>query len=291
MEFRYWRAASFIHSGKEWKANTRSRSEMPVWTVSQKFSHLQWRRLFKELWCRPTTTADFWSSLWQVHHTSNLCLLEDKIQDWGMYLFAISYGSYALNQRSGDGWISGWFKIFIINTRYFNGEFWSTLCEDCFSTEQNHPYSHFKRRTSLEEQKAQKEDRYFSGRQIAYLIYEYFRVTGANDSVENYADLFPIGLRNDDIQEFDSKVGRNFIINDKNSTWWHLGRIVQIKSARVWETQDRIGIVWSGESLEENRTWLSQIEDGGKGDGVPKACSKQAAADSRGSRTCVCANT
>ena len=29
----------------------------------------------------------------------------------------------------------------------------------------------------------------------------------------------------------------------------------------------------------------------GKGDGVPKACRQQAAADSRGSRTCVCANT
>ena len=38
------------------------------------------------------------------------------------------------------------------------------------------------------------------------MIYEYFRVTGANDSVENYyADLFTNGLRNDDIQEFDSK--------------------------------------------------------------------------------------
>ena len=37
------------------------------------------------------------------------------------------------------------------------------------------------------------------------MIYEYFRVTGANDSVENYADLFTIGLRNDDIQEFDSE--------------------------------------------------------------------------------------
>ena len=36
-------------------------------------------------------------------------------------------------------------------------------------------------------------------------IYEYFRVTGANDSVENYADLFIVVLRNDDIQEFDSK--------------------------------------------------------------------------------------
>ena len=37
------------------------RSEMPVWTVSRRFSHLQWRRLFKELWGRPTTTADFGS--------------------------------------------------------------------------------------------------------------------------------------------------------------------------------------------------------------------------------------
>ena len=65
--------------------------------------------------------------------------------------------------------------------------------------------SHFKRSISLEEQKTQKEDRFLRGRQIAYLIYEYFRVTGANDSVENYADLFTIALRNDDIQEFDSK--------------------------------------------------------------------------------------
>ena len=64
--------------------------------------------------------------------------------------------------------------------------------------------------------KAQKEDRFLRGRQIAYLIYEYFRVTGANDSVENYADLFTIVLRNDDIQEFDSKFDGFFIINDEN---------------------------------------------------------------------------
>ena len=63
----------------------------------------------------------------------------------------------------------------------------------------------FKKKVSLEEQRAQKEDRFLRGRQIAYLTYEYFRVTGANDSVENYADLFTVVLRNDDIQEFDSK--------------------------------------------------------------------------------------
>ena len=62
----------------------------------------------------------------------------------------------------------------------------------------------FKRRISLEEQKAQKQDR-FRGRQIAYLISDHFWVTGSHDSVENYTDLFTIVLRNDDIQEFDSK--------------------------------------------------------------------------------------
>ena len=71
--------------------------------------------------------------------------------------------------------------------------------------------SHFKRRTSLEEQKAQKQDRFLRGRQIAYLIYDYFRVTGSHDSVENYADLFTLSLRNDE--------GRKFIINDANPTW------------------------------------------------------------------------
>ena len=65
--------------------------------------------------------------------------------------------------------------------------------------------SQLKRRIILEEQKAQKQDRFLRGRQIAYLIYDYFRVTGSHDSVENYTDLFTIVLRNDDIQEFDSK--------------------------------------------------------------------------------------
>ena len=62
--------------------------------------------------------------------------------------------------------------------------------------------SHFKRRISLEEQKAPKRTVSFA-RQIAYLSTN--RVTGTHDSVENYTDLFTIVLRNDDIQEFDSK--------------------------------------------------------------------------------------
>ena len=65
--------------------------------------------------------------------------------------------------------------------------------------------SHFQRRVSLEEQKAEKSTVLLRVKQITYLIYDYFRVTGANDSVEDYADSSTVGLRNDDIQEFDSK--------------------------------------------------------------------------------------
>ena len=32
-----------------------------------------------------------------------LCLLEDKVQDRSMYLFTISYGGDAMDQRSGVG--------------------------------------------------------------------------------------------------------------------------------------------------------------------------------------------
>ena len=37
------------------------------------------------------------------------------------------------------------------------------------------------------------------------MIYDNFRVTGFNDSVLDYADLFAVILRNDNIQEFDTR--------------------------------------------------------------------------------------
>ena len=65
--------------------------------------------------------------------------------------------------------------------------------------------SHFKKKVSLEEQKAPKEDRFHRGRQIAHMIYDYFRVAGAHDTVLDCADLFSISLRNDDVQDFDTR--------------------------------------------------------------------------------------
>ena len=65
--------------------------------------------------------------------------------------------------------------------------------------------SHFKEESVWRNKRPRSRTVFLRGRQIAYLIYDYFRVTGSHDSVEKYADLFTIVLRNDDSQEFDSK--------------------------------------------------------------------------------------
>ena len=71
----------------------------------------------------------------------------------------------------------------------------------------------FKTKVSLEEQKAQKEDRFLRGREIAYLIFDYFQVTDVNESVLDYTDLFTVVLRNDKVQEFDARWDKLFIVN------------------------------------------------------------------------------
>ena len=61
----------------------------------------------------------------------------------------------------------------------------------------------FKKKVSLEEQKTQKEDRFLCAGQIALMIYDNFRVTGARTVLDN-ADLF--------------SVQRNSIIHDQFPT-------------------------------------------------------------------------
>ena len=52
---------------------------------------------------RTNNDCRFWIFILTNSYTSNICLLEDKIQDRGMYLFTISYGGNAMDQGSGDG--------------------------------------------------------------------------------------------------------------------------------------------------------------------------------------------
>ena len=77
--------------------------------------------------------------------------------------------------------------------------------------------SQFKNKVSLEEQKAQKEDRFLRERQIAFMIYDYFRVTGAYDTVLDHADLFYVTLLDDNVQEFDTRCDEVLLSMSKNT--------------------------------------------------------------------------
>ena len=96
-------------------------------------------------------------------------------------------------------------------------EFRNAGRENCSTLNKIIQNSHFKKKVNLEEQKAHKEDRFLRGRQIAYLIYDYFRVTGAHDTVLDYADLFSVTLHDDNIQEFDTRWDEFLLSMSKNS--------------------------------------------------------------------------
>ena len=265
MEFRNIRTDSLINGGEEWESNTSSRSEMPVRTVSQKFSHPLWGRHFEELWGRPTTTADLRSSFWQIPHTTHVCLLEDKIQDRGMYFFTISYGSYAVDQRSGvvDSVDDLKSSSSVRGIRMPDFEVLDARIASALN-EKNHPENPLQEKGQSGGNESpkrgplspRKTDRLLDLRVLPGHWSQLFCQELCRPIYSCSSKWWCSGIR--------FKMVRNSIINDENPIWWHLGRIVQIKNTRVWETQDRIGIVWPGDSSEENRTWLSQIENNGE---------------------------
>ena len=98
-------------------------------------------------------------------------------------------GGNVMDQSGGNGRFNGVIEVIAISC----GQQISRILKCwtrrspllCIRSIQN---SHFKKKVSLEEQKAQKEDRFLRGRQNAFMIYDYFRVTGAHDTVLDYAD-------------------------------------------------------------------------------------------------------
>ena len=64
---------------------------------------------------------------------------------WGSrprYVLAHNSLRKRCNRSKKCSWLIQWvnWDLSSSNSWYFNAEFWSTWCEDCFSTEQNHPY-------------------------------------------------------------------------------------------------------------------------------------------------------
>ena len=179
---------------------------MPVWTVSQRFSHPQLRETLQRIMVQTNNDCRFWifistNSLhpatfacWKIRFKTEVCTCSQfptEAMQWTTEVEMVD----SVDDLKSSSSIRG---ISMPNFEVLDARIASALNKIIHN-------SHFKRRISLVEQKAQKEDRFLRGRQIAYLIYEYFRVTGAkilSRIMPTYLQLF---FENDDIQEFDSK--------------------------------------------------------------------------------------
>ena len=134
-------------------------------------------------------------------------MLEDEIQDPSWCLFQFSFGVWIKEVELVESVDDLKSPRSIQDYAHFsNFVMWDARIASAFF---------FKEKVSLEEQKAQKEDRFLRGRQIAFMIYNYFRVTGAHHTVLDYADLFSITLRNDNVQVFDTRWDKNLISKTK----------------------------------------------------------------------------
>ena len=191
------------------------------WLVTQERTHkikaqFQCRHLRQGRWLRGlqyrwnynrTTWSD--SKYRSCHSTNslihNLFGVTNTIQKPSDYLFWFSIGCRVVNQGSGDGWFFGRVKIFAINLWKGFSKFGDAGREDCIVSEQDHPEFPFQEEGQLRRSEHQKEDRFPRGSQIAFMIYDHFRVTGAHDTVLDYADLFSVAVRVDNIQEFDTR--------------------------------------------------------------------------------------
>ena len=121
--------------------------------------------------------------------------------------------------------------------------------------------SQFKKKFSLEEQKAQKEERFLQRRQIAFMIYDFFGVTGAHDGVLDYADFFSVTLHDDNIQEFDTRWDEVLV------------SMSQIPSDDIWESLYKLRIRESAQlktvlELYEIRNSVYETLTPGMGEGI-----------------------
>ena len=121
-----------------------------------------------------------------------------------------------MDQRSWDGRFIGWVKnprdqlleSLFPNFEMLDAKIASALNKIIHSTR-------FKKKVSLEEQKVQKEDRFRRGKQTAFMIYDYFRVSDAHDTVFDYSDHSPL--------LFITIIFRNSILDER--IFWFMSKI------------------------------------------------------------------
>ena len=103
-----------------------------------------------------------------------------------------------------------------------------------------------------------KYDRFFRGRQIAYMIYDHFRAT--SDAAQDLSDLFNVSLQWDDVQDFDTRWDQGLFSASERPK----ENIPEGLNTRVCSASDSIGCVRPRNWSKSSDAKPPKIEDHGK---------------------------
>ena len=239
-------------------------SSIPVPTLAKWRWNVKsyWWNLFSQWYYWLSEISDFGIASGKISWLYGISKLESQLYDWSMFKDSRSSSHNALDQRSRDGKVNG--RAYDIALDYRAKRFhrlsiclmrWLCLHWKDFST---CIFTSAKEKVSKSSVLKKKKDRFLRGRQIAYMVYEHFRATGATEAVQGLSDLFNKRLQNDDVQDFDT-------ISSISSKWNTYrngpGGFIQVKIAGFCSASDCFGSVWTREYWKQRTTETFQIED------------------------------
>ena len=117
------------------------------------------------------------------------------------------------------------------------------------------------KRVSVDKQRAQKYYRFLRGRQIAYMIYEHFRATGACEAVQGLSDLFNIRLHEDDVQDFNVRCDQALLSGSDMPSDVILEGVCKSKIRRLCSASDHLSFVRSRNRSKPCANKLFTLED------------------------------
>ena len=258
---RTWRGQLVPKDGHGGKSAVRNPRFLRSSLSGSSFDSTLWKGAIYELWSWPSR-----NSFWQVPYSTNVFVLENKVQDGNVFFFfKFPYGGNVMDQSRGDDYFSGRFQIFAIHSgNYTFSWFWIIGRKNCIIPEQDHPEFLLQEEgpsggTEGSESRlilSRKTDRWLDLRLLPGHWRQRFcaRIRWLHFCCSSERQYEGIQYQ----------MGRNVIVCETIPTWWYSGKSVQIENTRIWKIEDRIRVVQLGDSSEEVETWFSSIEDNGQ---------------------------
>ena len=93
----------------------------------------------------------------------------------------------------------------------------------------------FRKQVTTAEGKSQSEKRSLTGRQIAWMIYDFCKISSNNEAILDFGDILTVQSRNDNVQAFDTEWDEEChqqSLTDPLTTYWRVCTRCRLKSGK-----------------------------------------------------------